>query len=106
MRRLQNGVTRKVELVECVHPEDAGAMDRHANRLMLFDDEGAVAEGREIARRKKTSGTGADNDDVAPPRRQYLRSLDSHVPRKLIQNERRIKRISRVNDRRRMYSRS
>src|SRR5947207_12832803 len=93
MSGVQSSVTRKIELIECVDAKYARAVHRNADRVVLLDDERAEPGRREIARGKKTCGTAADNDDIAPPTRQYLRSLDSHVPRKLIQKERRIKRI-------------
>ena len=53
------------------------------------------AGGRQISRGKEASRAAADDDHVAPLRRQYLRPLYSHVPRKLIQKDIRIKRTSR-----------
>ena len=102
MRGVQNRLARKIEFIERVHAEYTRAVHGNANRVVLLDNQRTEPESGEIARGEETCWTAADNYDVAPPRRQYLRSLDSHVPRKLIQNERRIKRISSANERRRV----
>ena len=99
MHGVEDRVARQIELVERIQPEHARAMHRHADRLVLLDDNRAESGRSEIARGEKPGGAAADNDNVTPAGRQYLRPLDSHVPRKLIQNDRRIKRISSPNDR-------
>ena len=76
----------------------ARAVHRHADLIVLFKDRRAEAGRREIARGQEASRPTADDDHVTPARHQYLRPLDSHVPRKLIQNDRRIKRTSSQSD--------
>ena len=75
-----------------------GASLGTAGWIVFLDDDDAEACGRKIARRQKTRGAAADDDDVPTDGHQYLRPLDSHLPRKLIQNDNRIKRISSQND--------
>ena len=66
MRRVQNGVSREVEFVERVHPENAGAVNRHTDRVVFLYDERAETGGCEIARRQEPRGTAAHNDNVTP----------------------------------------
>ncbi len=97
-----NRATRQAELVEGVEAEDARAVDRRADDVVLFEHADASTCGGKLARGDESCRAAADDDDVtidsvfavAAIGRQYLRPLDSHVPRKLIQNDSRIKRRS------------
>ena len=98
MDGVEHGLAWQIELVERVQPQHARAVHWHTDLIVLLDDDDAEPCGRKIARRQKTRGAAADDDDVPTDGHQYLRPLDSHLPRKLIQNDNRIKRISSQND--------
>ena len=91
-------MTRKIELVKSIGAEHAGAVHGHTDGVVLLEDQRAKSGRRQISGRQKTRGAGAHHNDVPAIGSQYLRPLDSHVPRKLIQKDRRIKRISSQND--------
>ena len=99
--RANNRATREAELFEGIEAEHARAMDRRADDVVLFEDADANTGGRQLARGNESRRPGTDDDHITigPGRSivaigQYLRPRDSHVPRKLIQNESRIKRRS------------
>ncbi len=109
IRRADNRAPRKVQLVEGVEAEDAGAVHRRADEVVFFEDADREASRGQLARRDESRRTAANHHHVTIGRlfavaaiaRQYLRPLDSHVPSTLIQNESRIKRRSSAIDCRR-----
>ena len=51
VRGVDDGVARKVELVERVEAEDAGAVDGHADAVVLFEDDDVDAALRQLRAR-------------------------------------------------------
>ena len=78
-------------------------MHRLANDGVFFQHEGRSASRRRAPARRKTGRSPADDDDIGcmtPEPGQNLRSRCSHVPRRLIQNDSRMSRMSSQKDRR------
>ena len=99
MRRAEDRFPGNVELVERLEAEDAGAVDRHADLRVLFEDDDVVPGGGQGARGGQSGGTGADDRDITHDARlRYLRPRTSHVPCTLIQNDSRINRTSSQNE--------
>jgi hypothetical protein len=62
--RVQDGVTRDVELVERLRREHPGAMDRLARRMVLFVQRDVETAERQEPCRMETGGPSANHDHV------------------------------------------
>ena len=90
----------KVELVERVEAEEAGAVDGDADLVVLFEDDDVVSAGGQVrARPSSPAGPAPTMTTSCKSGPQYFRPRASHVPCKLIQNDRRINRTSSSHER-------
>jgi hypothetical protein len=60
----QDRLAGKVELVERLVAEDAGAVDRTSDVIMLLEDGDVMPGASEIGRSDETGGPGTHHDDV------------------------------------------
>jgi hypothetical protein len=67
---------------------------------MFFEENDGMPRGRKTTGRNEAGRASADHDGVPALGRQNFRSLFSHVPRRVIQNDSATNRISSPNDRR------
>ena len=100
LRRGENRMARQVEFVERFGAEKARAVHRDADGRVFFEHDDVVPGGGEIACGDEACGTGANDRNIAHRWIQYFLPRASHVPWKLIQNDRRIKRTSSNHERR------
>ncbi len=91
---------RQPQFVERIEAEQPGTVNRIPDDRMFLQEDDGVPLGRQAACRYETGRPSPDHHDVPALPRQNFRSLSSHVPRRVIQNESATNRISRPNDRR------